>query len=104
MSGGRHSYACMTTLLPCAKPGPLRVLQCQTNDRQTAAKRTADGRFLGVDWALVIISCDVPRTIGGAATLCSKQFLSRIRDTDENHPQVEQGRHERQQRRFLPAV
>jgi hypothetical protein len=89
---------------PCAKPCPLGVVQFQTNDRQTAAKRAADRRFLGIDWALIIISRDVPRTVGGAATLRGEQFRCGIRDTDENHPQVEQGRHERQNRRFLPAV
>ncbi len=42
----------------------LGVLQFQTNDRQSAAKGAADRRFLFVDWTLIIISRDVPRTVG----------------------------------------
>jgi hypothetical protein len=65
---------------------PLGLLQFQTDYCQTAAKSAADHRFLFVDWALVIISRDVPRTVWRAATLRGEQFRSGIRDTDENHP------------------
>jgi len=40
------------------------LLQFQTDSCQTAAKRTANRRFLFIDLALVLIPRHVPRTVG----------------------------------------
>src|SRR5262245_63882956 len=44
------------------------------------------------------------RTVRRTAALGGEELLNGIRDTDENHPQVKHGRHERQNRRFLSTV
>jgi hypothetical protein len=69
------------------------LLQFQTDYGQAAAKSAADRRFLFIDAALVVVSRDVPWTVWRPSALRGKQFLSGIRDTDKNHPQVKQWRH-----------